>query len=82
MSFLRYLVVDVQSLWFGGPFIYAGMNPIALYLGHELCEGYFPLAWRPFTDTHLELVVMDLWATALWLAFAYGMYRKGVFFSL
>ena len=76
------MVVDVCQLWFGGPFIYAGMNPIVLYLGHELCHGYFPFAWRPLTQTHLELLVMNVWATAIWLTIAYALYKKRLFLSL
>ncbi len=74
--------MDVFNLWFGGPFVYAGMNPIVLYVGHELCRGYFPFAWRPFSQTHIELVLMNVWATSLWLMIAFCLYKKDLFISL
>ncbi len=48
--------MDVLDLWSGRPFVYPGMNSIVLYVGHELCEGYFPFAWKPFTYGHGELL--------------------------
>ena len=74
--------MDVWQLWSGDPFACAGMNAILLYVGHELLKGYFPLAWKPLTASHAELLAMDLWGTAVWLAVAYVLYKRGFFLSV
>ncbi|XP_040570606.1 heparan-alpha-glucosaminide N-acetyltransferase [Lepeophtheirus salmonis] len=35
---LMYVTVDVYKLWLGSPFRYAGMNPLFLYVGHEVLK--------------------------------------------
>jgi len=75
-------LVDNFSLWSGSPFIYAGMNPIVVYAGSEILGAYLPLSWRPFSRTHVELLVMNCWSTSFWLFIAYFMHRRGVFIAL
>ena len=77
-----YLLIDVYGVWSGSPFYYAGMNSIVLYLGHELCEGYFPLDWVPFTSGHAELLFMNVWGTACWIFVSYGLHSANIFLSV
>ena len=58
------------------------MNAIALYLGHSLLKTQLPWRWVPFTNTHLELLVMDTTATFVWLLISYVLYKTNVFISL
>ncbi|EFA83209.1 hypothetical protein PPL_03999 [Heterostelium album PN500] len=44
LSFM-YIFIDLKKLWNGAPFIYVGMNPITIYMGHEILGGYFPFSF-------------------------------------
>jgi len=79
---LMYLVIDVSNIWSGSPFYYAGMNSILLYMGHEICHDYFPFSWKLFTQTHAELLAMNIWGTALWVIAAYILFKKRMFLAL
>ena len=82
ISNFRYLLIDVWKIWEGTPFLYAGMNSIVLYLGHEICEDLFPFSWQPVTQTHWELLLMNLWGTGLWVLISFELYFLGVFISI
>lgn len=58
------------------------MNSIVIYLGHELLNKQLPWRWTPFTNTHVEVLVMDVSATMFWLLVSYIMYINNVFISL
>jgi len=77
-----YLLVDVWRFWSGVPLYYPGMNSILLYLGHELCSGMLPWSWRPYTQSHAELLGMNMWGCGLWVLTSYVLYRKRVFLAL
>lgn len=79
---LMYWLIDVSHLWSGSPLFYAGMNAILLYVGHEVCEEFFPFSWVPFTQSHAELLAMNLWGTSLWIIVAYVLYRKQIFLAI
>lgn len=79
---LLYLTIDARKWWSGSPFLYAGMNSILLYVGHELAKGKFPWSWQPYYHTHAELLAMDLWGTCLWLLIAFILYKKDIFLSV
>lgn len=81
LSFM-YFLIDVKNVWSGAPLFYAGMNPILLYMGHEICEEFFPFSWQPFTQTHAELLAMNLWGTSIWLFVAYHLFKRKLFFSV
>lgn len=51
---LLYLVVDVTKWWGGGPFVFAGTNSLALYIGSRVLNDRFPFAMSIATnaDTH------------------------------
>ena len=77
-----YLLIDVLEVWSGSPFYYAGMNSIVLYLGSEVCEGYFPLDWIPYTSGHAELLFMNMWGTAFWVIVSYLLFKAKIFISV
>ncbi|XP_064457684.1 heparan-alpha-glucosaminide N-acetyltransferase-like isoform X2 [Ornithodoros turicata] len=78
---LLYITIDVEQWWSGAPFFYPGMNPILLYVGHELTHGLFPWFWL-CSETHYCYLFMNLWATSLWVIIAFVLYRKGFFLSI
>jgi len=79
---LMYLLIDVYRFWSGSPFYYPGMNSILLYLGHEMCDGMFPWSWRPITQSHAELLAMNMWGCGLWILTSYVLYKKRIFLAL
>lgn len=78
---LFYYIIDVCSFWSGAPFTYAGMNSIAVYVGHELVAGMFPWSWKCY-ETHWCYLFMNLWGTSLWVLAAFIMYRKKIFIAI
>ncbi|XP_012538131.1 heparan-alpha-glucosaminide N-acetyltransferase isoform X2 [Monomorium pharaonis] len=85
-AFLLYAIlhffVDYKQYWSGAPFIYAGLNPITLYVGHTLTMGLFPWAWKLSHATHWSILAMNLWTTVLWGVIAYWLYLKDVIISV
>ncbi|XP_032664631.1 heparan-alpha-glucosaminide N-acetyltransferase-like isoform X2 [Odontomachus brunneus] len=85
-AFLLYAIlhffVDYKQYWSGAPFIYAGLNPITLYIGHTITKGLFPWAWKLAHATHWSLLAMNLWTTILWGVIAYWLYLKDVIISI
>lgn len=85
-AFLLYAIihffVDYKQYWSGAPFIYAGLNPITLYVGHTITMGLFPWAWKLLHATHWSLLAMNLWTTTLWGVIAYWLYLKDIIISI
>ncbi|WAQ95078.1 HGNAT-like protein [Mya arenaria] len=57
-----YVVIDVFQVWAGEPFIFAGMNPLVLYLCHDIFYRFFPVNfqvdpvhWRLLLKAHWEM---------------------------
>ena len=82
MFILIFLWVDFYKVSDLDLLVSAGMNSIALYFGHEVLKGYFPFAWRPFSQGHGERLAMNLWATFLWLVISKLMRKAKLFISL
>lgn len=40
-----YFLIDVKKWWSGKPVLFAGMNAIILYIGHEMTDNHFPVRW-------------------------------------
>lgn len=80
---LFYVLIDVLKWWTGTPLIYAGMNSILLYVGHEVIGSMFPWRWSigPM-NTHLVLLVENMWHAGMWVVVAYCFYRKKIFISV
>ena len=79
---LLFVVVDIKRKWGGRPFFYAGMNPLVLYVGHELLKGIFPFSWTLESQTHAAYLGMSLWGTGLWMVIAIFMYKKNIFLRI
>ncbi|XP_015236081.1 PREDICTED: heparan-alpha-glucosaminide N-acetyltransferase-like, partial [Cyprinodon variegatus] len=78
-----FYVIDVKGWWQGQPFIYPGMNSIFVYVGHSLLGFYFPFSWEMrFQESHWELLLQNMWGTALWLLVSYLLYRKKFFLKI
>lgn len=68
--------------WSGSPFIFPGMNSILMYMGHEIMSGMFPWSWKPFTESHAELLAMNIWGCSLWVITSFILYKKKMFLAL
>ncbi|CAL7952142.1 unnamed protein product [Xylocopa violacea] len=79
---LLYVLVDYKQVWSGAPFIYAGTNPIFLYVGHILTKDLFPWAWNIAHPTHASVLAVNLWTTTLWAIIAYLLYRKDIIITI
>lgn len=77
-----YVLIDYKQYWNGAPFIYAGINPIFLYVGHMLTMNLFPWAWELSHPTHTSILAMNLWTTILWGFIAYYLYRKDIIITV
>lgn len=78
-----YILIDVLKWWSGTPLVYAGMNSILLYVGHGVIGSMFPWRWSigPM-NTHLVLLVENMWHAGMWVVVAYYFYLKKVFISV
>ena len=76
-----YVTIDVYNIWTGAPFYYPGMNSIALYMGHEIMSGRFPVAWE-VPSMHAFLLPLNIWGTTVWVLLAWFLHYKGVFLSV
>jgi len=79
---LMYLLIDVFNFWSGSPFHFPGMNSILVYIGHEMVSGMLPWSWKPFSESHAELLAMNMWGAGLWILSSYVLFKKRVFFAL
>ncbi|TRY61485.1 hypothetical protein TCAL_02163 [Tigriopus californicus] len=77
-----YWLIDVLCWWSGSPFHYPGMNAILLYVGHEVCKGYFPFSWKSFSITHTEMLLMNIWAVSVWVMLSFILYRLKFFITV
>ncbi|KAL7287745.1 hypothetical protein TKK_0018128 [Trichogramma kaykai] len=80
---ILYYVIEYKKWWDGSPFIYAGANPILLYVGHYLTSGLFPFEWNiNGIPTHTSVLAMNLWTTTLWTVIAYILYKKEILIAI
>ncbi|XP_014484008.1 PREDICTED: heparan-alpha-glucosaminide N-acetyltransferase-like [Dinoponera quadriceps] len=78
-----YLLIDVTRVWRGGPFRIAGMNALALYVGHMMCYQIFPFHWWiGEMDSRALVFVKSVWVVALWAIIAYIMHHKRIYITL
>lgn len=75
-------MVDVKRKWGGRPFFYPGMNPLILYIGHELFRNTFPFCWKLDNETHAAYLGMNLWGTAVWVAISIFLYKRNIFINI
>ncbi|KAL0280852.1 UNVERIFIED_CONTAM: hypothetical protein PYX00_002018 [Menopon gallinae] len=78
-----YFLQDHVRFWNGVPFKAPGMNPIIIYVGHELAYNLFPFNWKfGNMNTHFILTIESLWGTSLWIIIAYWLYYIEFFLSI
>lgn len=59
------------------------MNPILIYMGHELLGGYMPFSWNRYgDDTHQMMLAMNLTGMSIWCLIAYYMYLNDFYISI
>jgi heparan-alpha-glucosaminide N-acetyltransferase len=81
---LCFVLVDVWRVWNGSPFIYVGMNPIIVYVGHETLGEYFPYSFYTSTSYayHSLTLASNILGVTAWVTIAYLMYRKQFFVNI
>ncbi|XP_066157076.1 heparan-alpha-glucosaminide N-acetyltransferase [Euwallacea fornicatus] len=84
-----YFLVDVKKWWSGKPLLFAGMNSIILYIGHEMTGNNFPVRWYYLEDmegdwrtTHFIALLSDTWAADFWVIVSYYLYKIQYFFTV
>ncbi|XP_075910972.1 heparan-alpha-glucosaminide N-acetyltransferase isoform X2 [Petromyzon marinus] len=83
-----YLTTDALQVWSGTPFHYAGMNPLLLYVGHELLASFFPFRWgvpsaHPVGPLpHAWPLAQNVAACALWVVVAWRLHHHRLFLKL
>ncbi|OQR98295.1 heparan-alpha-glucosaminide N-acetyltransferase [Thraustotheca clavata] len=81
LAFL-FLYVDTFDMWTGSPFLQTGMNPIILYLGHELLQDHFPFGFKHGSTSHSLSMASSLFGALCWLAIAQFLYRRKIFITV
>ncbi|RZC36115.1 heparan-alpha-glucosaminide N-acetyltransferase, partial [Asbolus verrucosus] len=68
---LCYVVIDIKNWWSGKPFLFAGMNAIIMYIGHEMTYGHLPMRWTTHCGkdhgTHLIALTENIWGAGFWV---------------
>ncbi|CAH1170184.1 unnamed protein product [Phaedon cochleariae] len=91
MLSITYILVDMKKWWSGKPFLYAGMNAILMYIGHEMTDGHFPVRWYlhnynsiqgDYRRTHFLALLSDVWGVSIWVLVAVYLYKINYFFSI
>ena len=78
---LCYYLVDMKKWWLGWPFIFVGRNSIAVYMGHEILQGYFPFSFRN-DGSHAMGMLSNLVGVCIWMWIAWRMNEEGVFIKV
>ncbi|KAI8777362.1 heparan-alpha-glucosaminide N-acetyltransferase [Biomphalaria glabrata] len=76
-----YVITDIISIWDGQPFIYPGMNSIAIYCCHGVFHNQFPVNWI-VGNQHWKLLLRCVWGTSVWVIVAFWLYLKKIFIAL
>jgi heparan-alpha-glucosaminide N-acetyltransferase len=79
-SFCYYLI-DVRKSWDGWPFIYIGMNSIAIYLSHECFNLYFPFSYKN-NGSHFSMLLSNILGVLSWLLAAYFLFINKIFIKV
>lgn len=80
---LCYLIIDVVNWWSGTPLVYAGMNAIVLYVGHEIMHSMLPFRWNiGAMNTHFVLLLENGWNAMMWTWVAYFLHLKRIYISV
>ena len=68
-----YYLIDRLNVWAGWPFIYVGMNSIAIYTIHEIFSEFFPASFKN-DGTHEMILISNIIGVSFWLTIAYLMH--------
>lgn len=81
---LVYVIVDARRWWSGAPFLYAGLNSIVLYLGHQTAWQMLPFNFElsDGMETHWRRLPESLWGVSCWLVVAYEMHRRKTYITV
>lgn len=78
-----YIIIDVGGYWSGTPLVYAGMNAIVMYVGHEILHQILPFRWRiGVMNTHFVRLLENAWNAMLWTFVAYYLHCKKIYISV
>jgi heparan-alpha-glucosaminide N-acetyltransferase len=78
---ILYLLVDVRQWFTGAPFLWLGMNSIAIYICHDRFAYSFPVQWD-VNSTHAEQLAVHLYGAFFWSFVAGFMYYKKIFIAI
>lgn len=60
-----------------------GMNATVMYVGHMVAYNLWPWHWQfDHMNTHLELLLENLWGVLLWTLIAASLFRRNWFLSI
>jgi heparan-alpha-glucosaminide N-acetyltransferase len=76
-----YLLVDVRQWFTGAPFLWMGMNSIAIYVCHERFGTSFPVQFD-IDNTHAKQLAMHLYGATFWSIVAGLMYYNRIFIAI
>jgi heparan-alpha-glucosaminide N-acetyltransferase len=68
-----YVLIDIKGWWNGAPFLYPGMNSIAVYCGHEILDAFVPFHFitSPGYTTHAPYLTENLIGVGCWVIIAW-----------
>ncbi|KAK8813101.1 hypothetical protein WA158_002693 [Blastocystis sp. Blastoise] len=83
MFIFVYLLVDVNKVWSGYPFQAAGMNPLIVYMIHEMCMHIMPFGYDFETKDHLHYMISQwVMGCGAWLCIANYLRRTKTFIKI
>lgn len=82
---LIYFLVDVKNIgddcW--TLFLYPGMNPIVIYIGHFVFHHMWPFRWNyEGMNTHFEFMIENFYNVVIWVLISHGMYYCNIFYKI
>lgn len=78
-----YVLIDVADRWSGSPLVYAGMNAIVMYVGHEILHSMLPFRWSiGAMNTHFVLLLENAWNAMMWMWVAFYLHLKKIYISV
>ena len=80
--FVFVFLFEKWKLWANGwPVYYFGLNPILVYVGHEVLYGRWPFGFKN-SGSHMMMVLSNLLTVALWNVIAYLCFKWNFFLKL
>ncbi|KAF0701164.1 Aste57867_8315 [Aphanomyces stellatus] len=79
---LLYVAVDKVAFWKGTPFMQAGMNAIALYVGHAVMGDHVPFGWDRDYGSKTQNTLSNLGGACAWVLVAVWMHKKKIYITV